>query len=165
MFSGDGNDEIPEAVSKALDTVIFLLHADHEQNCSTSTCRMITSGGANPFASVTSAISALWGPLHGGANMAVINMLNEIHQSGDDGSKFIESAKAGKSRLMGFGHRVYRNYDPRAKILKSACDQALEALRIEVQFWKLPEILNLQPYRMNILFNESCILMWTFTVA
>ena len=130
MFSGDGNDEIPEAVSKALD-VIFLLHADHEQNCSTSTCRMIASGGANPFASVAGAISALWGPLHGGANMAVINMLNEIHQSGDDGSKFIESAKAGKSRLMGFGHRVYRNYDPRAKILKSACDQALEALGIE----------------------------------
>ena len=130
MFSGDGNDEIPEAVSKALD-VIFLLHADHEQNCSTSTCRMIASGGANPFASVAGAISALWGPLHGGANMAVINMLNEIHQSGDDGSKFIESAKAGKSRLMGFGHRVYRNYDPRAKILKSACDQALQALGIE----------------------------------
>ncbi len=130
MFSTDSADEIPEAVSKALD-LIFLLHADHEQNCSTSTCRMIASGGANPFASVAGAVSALWGPLHGGANMAVISMLNEIHDSGDDGSKFIESAKMGKSRLMGFGHRVYRNYDPRAKILKSACDQALEALGIE----------------------------------
>ncbi len=130
MFSSKDSDGIPEAVSKALD-VIFLLHADHEQNCSTSTCRMIASGGANPFASVAGATSALWGPLHGGANMAVIKMLNEIHQSGDDGSKFIQSAKEGKSRLMGFGHRVYRNYDPRAKILKSACDQALDALGVK----------------------------------
>ena len=130
MFSSEDSAEIPVAVSKALD-LIFLLHADHEQNCSTSTCRMIASGGANPFASVAGASSALWGPLHGGANMAVIQMLNEIHQSGDDGSGFIQSAKEGKSRLMGFGHRVYRNYDPRAKILKSACDQALEALGVE----------------------------------
>jgi citrate synthase len=130
MFSSKDSNGIPEAVSKALD-VIFLLHADHEQNCSTSTCRMIASGGANPFASVAGATSALWGPLHGGANMAVIKMLNEIHQSGDDGSKFIQSAKEGKSRLMGFGHRVYRNYDPRAKILKSACDQALDALGVD----------------------------------
>jgi citrate synthase len=108
--------------------LIFLLHADHEQNCSTSTCRMIASGGANPFASLAGGVSALWGPLHGGANMAVIKMLNEIHEAGDDGSRYIESAKQGKTRLMGFGHRVYRNYDPRAKILKSACDDALEAL-------------------------------------
>lgn len=130
MFSTEDSAEMPAAVSKALD-LIFLLHADHEQNCSTSTCRMIASGGANPFASVSGASSALWGPLHGGANMAVIKMLNEIHQSGDDGSGFIKSAKEGKTRLMGFGHRVYRNYDPRATILKSACDQALEALGLE----------------------------------
>jgi citrate synthase len=130
MFGDTGSGSIDPAVSKALD-LIFLLHADHEQNCSTSTCRMIASGGANPFASLSGAVSALWGPLHGGANMAVIKMLNEIHSSGDDGSQFIQSAKEGKSRLMGFGHRVYRNYDPRAKILKSACDQALEALGIE----------------------------------
>jgi len=129
MFAKDGDAPVNPALSKALD-VIFLLHADHEQNCSTSTCRMIASGGANPFASLAGAVSALWGPLHGGANMAVINMLNDIHNSGDDGSKFIQSAKEGKSRLMGFGHRVYRNYDPRAKILKSACDQALEALGV-----------------------------------
>ncbi len=130
MFAeDDGSDEIPEAVQNALDQ-IFLLHADHEQNCSTSTCRMIASGGANPFASLAGGVSALWGPLHGGANMAVIKMLNEIHESGDDGSGFIESAKQGKSRLMGFGHRVYRNYDPRAKILKNASDQALEALGV-----------------------------------
>ena len=130
MFGNAGGEAIDSAVSKALD-LIFLLHADHEQNCSTSTCRMIASGGANAFASLSGAVSALWGPLHGGANMAVINMLNEIHFSGDDGSQFIQSAKEGKSRLMGFGHRVYRNYDPRAKILKSACDQALEALGVE----------------------------------
>ena len=129
MFAQEGDNPINPSLSKALD-LIFLLHADHEQNCSTSTCRMIASGGANPFASLAGAVSALWGPLHGGANMAVINMLNDIHNSGDDGSKFIQSAKEGKSRLMGFGHRVYRNYDPRAKILKSACDQALEALGV-----------------------------------
>ena len=108
MFGNAGGEAIDSAVSKALD-LIFLLHADHEQNCSTSTCRMIASGGANAFASLSGAVSALWGPLHGGANMAVINMLNEIHSSGDDGSQFIQSAKEGKSRLMGFGHRVYRN--------------------------------------------------------
>ena len=130
MFGSASAETIDSSVSKALD-LIFLLHADHEQNCSTSTCRMIASGGANAFASLSGAVSALWGPLHGGANMAVIKMLNEIHSAGDDGSQFIQSAKEGKSRLMGFGHRVYRNYDPRAKILKSACDQALEALGVE----------------------------------
>lgn len=129
MFGKAGDSQINPSLSKALD-LIFLLHADHEQNCSTSTCRMIASGGANPFASLAGAVSALWGPLHGGANMAVIKMLNDIHSSGDDGSKFIQSAKEGKSRLMGFGHRVYRNYDPRAKILKAACDQALSALGV-----------------------------------
>ena len=130
MFAENQNESgIPKEVSDALD-LIFLLHADHEQNCSTSTCRMIASGGANPFASVAGATSALWGPLHGGANMAVIRMLNEIHESGDDGSRFVESAKQGKTRLMGFGHRVYRNYDPRAKILKTACDDALAALGV-----------------------------------
>ena len=130
MFDKTGApNPVPSAVESALD-LIFLLHADHEQNCSTSTCRMIASGGANPFASLAGGVSALWGPLHGGANMAVIRMLDEIHESGDDGSRFVESAKQGKSRLMGFGHRVYRNYDPRAKILKNACDQALEALGV-----------------------------------
>ena len=130
MFgSEEENQDTPLSVVNALD-LIFLLHADHEQNCSTSTCRMIASGGANPFASLAGAVSALWGPLHGGANMAVIKMLNDIHESGDDGSRFIEEAKQGKTRLMGFGHRVYRNYDPRAKILKSACDEALASLGV-----------------------------------
>ena len=130
MFDKPGESTpVPSAVESALD-LIFLLHADHEQNCSTSTCRMIASGGANPFASLAGGVSALWGPLHGGANMAVIKMLDEIHESGDDGSRFVESAKQGKSRLMGFRRRVYRNYDPRAKILKNACDQALDALGV-----------------------------------
>lgn len=119
--------EIPKEVSDALN-LILLLHADHEQNCSTSTVRMVASGGANLFASVSAGVSALWGPSHGGANMAVIKMLNEIHASGDDGSKFIESAKNGDARLMGFGHRVYKNYDPRAKILKVACEKVLKVL-------------------------------------
>jgi citrate synthase len=120
----------PEAV-KALD-LIFLLHADHEQNCSTATVRMVASSRANLFASAAAGVCALWGPLHGGANQAVLEMLEDIHKSGDDGSKFIAAAKDKNSgkRLMGFGHRVYKNYDPRAKIIKKACDSVLEKLHI-----------------------------------
>jgi citrate synthase len=118
----------PEAV-KALD-LIFLLHADHEQNCSTATVRMVASSKANLFASAAAGVCALWGPLHGGANQAVLEMLEAIHRDGDDGSRFIEAAKdktSGK-KLMGFGHRVYKNYDPRAKIIKKACDEVLSKL-------------------------------------
>jgi citrate synthase len=120
----------PEAV-KALD-LIFLLHADHEQNCSTATVRMVASSRANLFASAAAGVCALWGPLHGGANQAVLEMLEAIHKSGDDGSKFIAAAKDKNSgkRLMGFGHRVYKNYDPRAKIIKKACDGVLAKLHI-----------------------------------
>ncbi len=120
----------PETV-RALD-LIFLLHADHEQNCSTATVRMVASSRANLFAGAAAGVCALWGPLHGGANQAVLEMLEEIHKSGDDGSKFIAAAKDKKSgkRLMGFGHRVYKNYDPRAKIIKKACDEVLAKLKI-----------------------------------
>ena len=120
----------PEAV-KALD-LIFLLHADHEQNCSTATVRMVASSRANLFASAAAGVCALWGPLHGGANQAVIEMLQAIHDSGDNGSKFIAAAKDKNSgkRLMGFGHRVYKHYDPRAKIIKKACDDVLDKLHI-----------------------------------
>ena len=120
----------PEAV-KALD-LIFLLHADHEQNCSTATVRMVASSRANLFASAAAGVCALWGPLHGGANQAVLEMLEEIHKSGDDGSKFITAAKDKNSgkRLMGFGHRVYKNYDPRAKIIKRVCDELLDKMHI-----------------------------------
>jgi citrate synthase len=121
----------PEVV-RALD-LIFLLHADHEQNCSTATVRFAASSQANLFASAAAGVCSLWGPLHGGANQAVIEMLEEIRQSGDDGSKFIVAAKDKKSgrRLMGFGHRIYKNYDPRAKIIKAQCDRLLEVLNIQ----------------------------------
>src|SRR5207249_2286318 len=132
MFSQPNQDyELkPEAV-KALD-LIFLLHADHEQNCSTATVRMVASSRANLFASAAAGVCALWGPLHGGANQAVLEMLEEIHKSGDDGSKFIAAAKDKNSgkRLMGFGHRVYKNYDPRAKIIKKAADEVLAKLHV-----------------------------------
>ena len=132
MFSTPYADyELKPAVIRALD-LIFLLHADHEQNCSTSTVRMVASSRANLFASTAAGVCALWGPLHGGANQAVLEMLETIHSNGDDGSRFIAAAKdkKGGNKLMGFGHRVYRNYDPRAKIIKKRCDELLEALNI-----------------------------------
>jgi len=132
MFSLPNKDyDLKPETVKALD-LIFLLHADHEQNCSTATVRMVASSRANLFASAAAGVCALWGPLHGGANQAVLEMLEEIHKSGDDGSKFIAAAKDKNSgkRLMGFGHRVYKHYDPRAKIIKKACDDVLAKLHI-----------------------------------
>lgn len=130
MFSEPYHDFaiIPE-VAQALN-LILIMHADHEQNCSTSTVRMVGSSGANLFTSLAAGIGALSGPLHGGANMAVMNMLQAIHDEGDDGSRFIEAAKGGSksNRLMGFGHAVYRNFDPRAKIIGRACDTVLKKL-------------------------------------
>jgi citrate synthase len=130
MFSHpyDEYHATPEVVA-ALN-LFLLLHADHEQNCSTSTVRMVASAGANLFASVSAGVNALWGPLHGGANQAVLEMLDAIHADGDDGTRFIDNAKNGKARLMGFGHRVYKNYDPRAKIIKASFDKALASLGI-----------------------------------
>jgi citrate synthase len=131
MFSEPYRDYNPKPeVTDALD-LILLLHADHEQNCSTSTVRMVASSGANLFASVSAGVSALWGPLHGGANAAVIEMLEEISASGDDGHKAIEAAKKGERRLMGFGHRVYKNYDPRARILGEAAKRVLISMGIQ----------------------------------
>ena len=130
MFSHPGEDlELQPEIVKALD-LIFLLHADHEQNCSTSTVRMVASSRANLFASASAGVCALWGPLHGGANQAVLEMLKEIHDEGDDGSKFLAQVKAkvGNRRLMGFGHRVYKNFDPRAVIIKQQCDKVLAQL-------------------------------------
>jgi citrate synthase len=132
LFSSPYEDfELKPETVRALD-LIFLLHADHEQNCSTSTVRMVASSQANLFASCSAGVCALWGPLHGGANQAVIEMLVDIHNTGDDGSKFIAAAKDKNSgkKLMGFGHRVYKNYDPRAKIIKRACDEVLSKLHI-----------------------------------
>jgi citrate synthase len=110
--------------------LLLILHADHEQNCSTSTVRLVGSSGANMFASVAAGICALWGRLHGGANQEVMEMLAMIHADGDNVDKYIALAKDKKSkfRLMGFGHRVYKNFDPRAKIIKKACDTVLARL-------------------------------------
>jgi len=121
--------EDEHGLAEAID-LFLLLHADHEQNCSTSTVRMVASGGANLFASVSAGVCALWGPLHGGANTAVVEMLEQIHSEGDDGRKFIEAAKDGKRRLMGFGHRVYKNYDPRAKILGREVEKIFERMGV-----------------------------------
>ena len=132
MFSEPYEDyELNPVLVHALD-LIFLLHADHEQNCSTSTVRMVASSQANLFASAAAGVCALWGPLHGGANQAVVEMLETIHASGDDGSRFINAAKDknSHSKLMGFGHRVYRNLDPRARIIKKACDDLFNAMHI-----------------------------------
>jgi citrate synthase len=112
--------------------LLLILHADHEQNCSTSTVRMVGSSQANLFASISAGICALWGPLHGGANQRVIEMLETIRQDGSDYRKYVAMAKDKDSpfRLMGFGHRVYKNFDPRAKILKRAADEVLSELGI-----------------------------------
>jgi citrate synthase len=130
MFSEPYHDYvlIPE-VTKALN-LILLMHADHEQNCSTSTVRMVGSSGANLFTSLSAGINALSGPLHGGANTAVMQMLQSIHDEHDDGSRFIAAAKGGSksNRLMGFGHAVYRNFDPRARIIGQACSVVLAKL-------------------------------------
>jgi citrate synthase len=115
----------------ALDK-LFILHADHEQNCSTSTVRMVGSSHAGLFASISAGVSALWGPLHGGANQAVLEMLEEIHAAGGDADKYLAKAKDKNDpfRLMGFGHRVYKNFDPRAKIIKKAADEVLATLGV-----------------------------------
>ncbi|TCK85020.1 citrate synthase [Albibacterium bauzanense] len=123
--------EIDPVMVSAMNTLL-ILHADHEQNCSTSTVRIVGSSQANLFASISAGISALWGPLHGGANQAVIEMLEKIKNDGGDCDKWIAKAKDKNDpfRLMGFGHRVYKNFDPRAKIIKKACDEVLEKLGI-----------------------------------
>ncbi|MBQ1445319.1 MAG: citrate synthase [Renibacterium salmoninarum] len=121
--------EMDPVMAKALD-LLLILHADHEQNCSTSTVRLVGSSNANMFASISAGINALFGPLHGGANEAVLNMLRQIQASGDPVEKFIERVKNKEDgvKLMGFGHRVYKNYDPRAKIVKSVADDVLSRL-------------------------------------
>ncbi len=124
--------EINPVVVRALNKLL-ILHADHEQNCSTSTVRLVGSANASLYGSVSAGINALWGPLHGGANQEVIEMLEAIEKDGGDTSKFIAKAKDKDSgfRLMGFGHRVYKNFDPRAKIIKVAADEVLQALGMQ----------------------------------
>ena len=123
--------EINETLVKALD-IFWILHADHEQNCSTSTVRLVGSGRVNLYAAISAGIAALWGPLHGGANQAVIEMLEDIQRDGGNHQRAVEKAKDKKDpfRLMGFGHLVYKAYDPRAKLIKKMCDNILEELDI-----------------------------------
>jgi citrate synthase len=132
MFAVPTEDFTPdEDFVKALN-LLLIVHADHEQNCSTSTVRMVGSSNANLFASISAGICALWGPLHGGANEACVNMLRKIADDGGNVKKYVDMAKDKSSnfRLMGFGHRVYKNYDPRAKIIKAACDTLLAKLNL-----------------------------------
>jgi citrate synthase len=134
MMFGMPNQEykVDPVVVEALN-VLLILHADHEQNCSTSTVRIVGSAQASLYSSVAAGINALWGPLHGGANQAVIEMLEEIKKDGGDVNKYLNKAKDKNDsfRLMGFGHRVYKNFDPRAKIIKKACDSVLAKLGVK----------------------------------
>ena len=121
LFTIGGKRYEPDPrIERALD-VLFILHADHEQNCSTSAVRSVGSSQVDPYSAVAAGVAALYGPLHGGANEAVLRMLRRI-ESTDNIPGFIEGVKGGEERLMGFGHRVYKNYDPRATIIKKACD-------------------------------------------
>jgi citrate synthase len=133
MYSVPAQDyRVSPTLERALN-LLLILHADHEQNCSTSTVRMVGSSQANLFASIAAGVSALWGPLHGGANQEVIEMLEKIRDDGGDLKKYVAMAKDKNSsfRLMGFGHRVYKNFDPRAKILKKAADSVLSELGVK----------------------------------
>ena len=133
MFSLPVEDYHVDPVVSAALNKLLILHADHEQNCSTSTVRLVGSSKANIYSSISAGISALWGPLHGGANQEVIEMLEEIKADGGDVMKFVNKAKDKNSgfRLMGFGHRVYKNFDPRAKIIKKAADDILGKLGVK----------------------------------
>lgn len=121
--------------------MLLIVHADHEQNCSTSTVRMVGSADSNLFASISAGISALWGPLHGGANEACVSMLQRIQDDNGDVDKYVKMAKDKENgfRLMGFGHRVYKNFDPRAKIIKNACDKLLNKLDLDDPLFKIAQ--------------------------
>jgi citrate synthase len=137
MFSTPEQEaELDPDVVEAID-LIFTLHADHEQNCSTSTVRIVGSSGANLFTSCAAGVSALWGPLHGGANVAVLKQLHRIHESTTDVPGFLEKVKNKEDKLFGFGHAVYKNFDPRAKVLKASADKVLGKLGIEDPLLKI----------------------------
>ena len=133
MFATPAHDYLVDPDFAEALNLLLIVHADHEQNCSTSTVRMVGSSNANLFASISAGIGALWGPLHGGANEACVNMLDRIASDGGNVQKYVDMAKDKQDgfRLMGFGHRVYKNFDPRAKIIKKAADQVLNDLGID----------------------------------
>jgi citrate synthase len=133
MFAVPSEPYDPDPVAVDALNLLLIVHADHEQNCSTSTVRMVGSSNANLFASISAGISALWGPLHGGANEACVQMLEQIRRDGSNVKKYVDMAKDKNNnyRLMGFGHRVYKNFDPRAKLIKAACHRLLEKQKIK----------------------------------
>ena len=141
MFSTPCEDYKSDPVFVEALNMLFIVHADHEQNCSTSTVRMVGSADSNLFASISAGICALWGPLHGGANEAVVQMLNKIKDDGGDVEKYVKMAKDKDNgfRLMGFGHRVYKNFDPRATIIKASCDKLLERLDIDDPLFQIAQ--------------------------
>ncbi len=141
MFSTPCDEYTSDPVFVRALNLLLIVHADHEQNCSTSTVRMVGSADSNLFASISSGICALWGPLHGGANEAVVQMLNNIKEDGGDVEKYVKMAKDKEDgfRLMGFGHRVYKNFDPRATIIKKSCDELLEKLDIDDPLFEIAQ--------------------------
>jgi len=152
MFSTPASDyEVDPDFVEALN-LLLIVHADHEQNCSTSTVRMVGSSNANLFASISAGIGALWGPLHGGANEACVNMLEQIARDGVNVEKYVNMAKDKQNnfRLMGFGHRVYKNRDPRATIIKASCDKLLKKLKVNDPLFevaqRLEEVALKDPY-------------------
>ena len=152
MFAVPSEEYEPDPDFVEALNLLLIVHADHEQNCSTSTVRMVGSSNANLFASISAGICALWGPLHGGANEACVNMLQKIVADGGNVQKYVDMAKDKTSnfRLSGFGHRVYKNYDPRAKIIKRACDKLLAKLHLNDPLFevaqKLEEVALKDPY-------------------
>ncbi len=141
MFAVPTESYEPDPVFVEALNLLLICHADHEQNCSTSTVRMVGSSNANLFASISAGICALWGPLHGGANEACINMLNEIVADGGNVKKYVQKAKDKSDgfRLMGFGHRVYKNFDPRATIIKAAADKLLKRLNLKEPLFEVAQ--------------------------
>ena len=146
MFKKPNKDYIENPVIVKALNKLLILHADHEQNCSTSTVRIVGSSHAGLFASISSGISALWGPLHGGANQAVLQMLESIKEDGGDTKKYMAKAKdkTDPFRLMGFGHRVYKNFDPRAKIIKVAADEVLNDLGVDDPILEIAKALEIE---------------------
>tara|TARA_B100001094_G_scaffold329552_1_gene392557 strand:- start:759 stop:2039 length:1281 start_codon:yes stop_codon:yes gene_type:complete len=144
MFGKTPSDTVKNVLNKLL-----ILHADHEQNCSTSAVRLVGSSKANLSASIASGVNALWGPLHGGANQAVIEMLSAISEEGGETKHFLERAKDKNDpfKLMGFGHRVYKNFDPRAKLIKASCDSVLEELSVQDPLLKIAKDLEEEALR------------------
>lgn len=141
MFATPAHEHLVDPDFAEALNLLLIVHADHEQNCSTSTVRMVGSSNANLFASISAGICALWGPLHGGANEACVNMLEQIAADGGNVKKYVEMAKDKENgfRLMGFGHRVYKNFDPRAKIIRASCDKLLAKMNLDDPLFKVAQ--------------------------